>query len=138
MNSHIDVSKIDQYTAKEYDIAKYENMVKFYGWLQAQTTRYANGKQALQAYRNVTTETTAVEAPQSRPLPTFKSRQQLNSYLRRNGYCWQKTTAEDMDAFGADAFSQRYGDRQDFVWELIAPDFRTITVNQALEEITNG
>ena len=64
----------------------------------------------------------------------FRSRKELNNFLRRHGYTWQKTTEEDMDHLGPNAFENKYG-RRDFVWELIAPDYSVVTVAEALESI---
>lgn len=61
-------------------------------------------------------------------------RKETNRILRAHGYTWNREDEESMDAFGANAFGQMYGNAS-FVWELIAPDGRTVTVAQALAEI---
>jgi hypothetical protein len=63
-----------------------------------------------------------------------RRRQQTNAVLKLNGYRWQKVTEEDMDAFGASAFSNTYGNRE-HVWELIAPDGQVVTISEAMEAI---
>lgn len=62
-------------------------------------------------------------------------RRYQNDVLRKHGYTWHKEDEESMDAFGATAFEERYGSNVSSVWELTAPDGRTVTVQQALEEI---
>lgn len=66
-----------------------------------------------------------------------REREATNARLREHGYRWQKVDAESMDFAGAGAFDAIYGDRE-FVWELSAPDGRTVTVEQALAEIEGG
>ena len=92
INSHIDTSKTPYLTAKKYGIADYSEHVKFYNWLQVQTTRFVNVEDALKAWNGQTVEATpqVPEAPKQYKESDFRSRQELNSFLRRNGYTWHK------------------------------------------------
>lgn len=130
MNSHINISKIDTYTKEEYNIAKYDEMVKFYNWLESQTIKFTNAESALKAYRNSENTSAAEAQPQQAPCYTkksFKNRQQLNSLLRRNGYRWAKVAPM------GEAEENQYG--ESFRWELFTPANKITTVDQALKEI---
>lgn len=63
------------------------------------------------------------------------NREKTNSILRAHGYWWNREDEESMDRFGATAFETTYGPHVSVVWELVAPDGRTVTVEQALAEI---
>lgn len=62
-------------------------------------------------------------------------RKALNDNLYRHGYTWHKEDEESMDAFGATAFSDLYGNHVSEVWILTNPEGHEVTVAQALASI---
>lgn len=130
MNNHIDVSKIDMYTRKEFGLSSYDDSVEFYNWLQAQEVRFTNAKHALRVYRGqeeVPTAESKTQRQQRYTKSSFRSRQQLNGVLRRNGYIWHKVAT-----FGEFEESE-YGEC--YRWQLYSSDGRPVTVKEALAEI---
>lgn len=131
-NDHINVTKIDTYTNKEFGITSCEEMCKFQTWLDEQPTKIIFVKDALKLYRNpevvdiVTTE--AKTEKKIYKASDFKSRQQLNNFLRRNNYTWHKIAP--MNEYEED----RYG--ESCRWQLYSEDDRTVTVSEALGEIS--
>lgn len=131
MNSHIEVNKIDTITANEFSISKYDEMVRFRQWLDEQKVRFDNGRHALKVYRGKE-EAPAATGQQIINEPrytekSFKSRQQLNSFLRRNGYTWHKIAP--MGEVEESQYNESYR------WQLYSADDRAVTVEQALSEI---
>ena len=132
MNSHINVTRIDSYTAKQYNIKKYDEMVKFHQWLEVQTVRFDSAAQALQTYRGDAKPLETTDLVQTDKAPryterSFKSRQQLNNFLRRHGYTWHKIAPMSENE------ESHYG--ESFRWQLFSSDDRPLTVEQALTEI---
>jgi hypothetical protein len=66
---------------------------------------------------------------------TLRRRDAVNSALSRAGYRWQREDEESMDRFGATAFNAIYGGQSESVWFIVAPDGRTLSLQQALAEI---
>lgn len=63
-------------------------------------------------------------------------REATNAILRQHGYRWRKEDEESLDAFGARAFQDLYGNAS-HVWLLIAPDGREVSIKQAMQEIAD-
>ena len=59
-----------------------------------------------------------------------------NAHLKAHGYRWVKENEESMDYAGPSAFAQTYGDSVSYVWVLVAPDGREVSVEEALSEIS--
>lgn len=59
-------------------------------------------------------------------------RAKQNAILRRHGFRWQKVDEESMDAFGANAFYEQYGD-VDHVWLLLDRNGHEVSVRAAME-----
>jgi hypothetical protein len=128
VNSHINVSRIPVITAKQYNVVGYDESVKFANWLNAQTTRFATVEDALKAWNGQTVEAPQVaETPKQYKESDFRSRQELNNFLRRNGYTWSKVAT-----FG-EYEESRYGESGR--WQLYSSDDRAVTVAEALKEI---
>lgn len=60
-------------------------------------------------------------------------REAQNAFLKQHGYNWQKDEIIDFDQY--EEYDARYAE---FVWNLITPDGRIVTVEQALAEIERG
>lgn len=93
LNDHISARKLDIYAKDKYGIASYDEAVKFHKWVEQQVIQFDNTVHALKVYRGEEVSSPKPNHPEDKPKRTeksFKSRQQVNSYLRRNGYKWYK------------------------------------------------
>jgi len=124
MNDHIQANKLNHTDSKKYNVADYDDMVKFYRWVEAQTVEFKNTVEALKVYNGH--EDAPTQAQLKTRKQSFSSRKELNSYLRRHGYTWTKVAT-----FGEYEESQ-YGESTR--WSL-AKSSREVTVSQALSEI---
>jgi len=127
MNDHITVNRIDPLIAQKYNIAKYDNMVKFSQWLTAQSIKFENATQALKVYRNEEISTIQISPAPKCTKKSFKNRQQLNSFLRSNGYKWHKLAP--MNEYE----ESKYGESDR--WALLDSSGHEYTVNEALAKI---
>ncbi len=132
MNDHIVASKIDPYTAQDFNISKYDEMIKFSRWLDEQKIRFQDALHALRCYRGIANmpNEEEVEIRETNPTYTkanFKSRQELNNFLRRHGYTWHKIAPMNEDE------EDRYG--ESWRWQLYSVDDKPVTVNEALSQI---
>lgn len=130
MNDHIAVNKIDIYTAKEFQISKYDEMVKFSRWLEDQVIRFQDAKHALRCYRGIANMPSEDEVREAKPTYTktdFKNRQQLNNFLRQHGYTWHQIAPMN------EAEEDRYG--ESWRWQLFSDDDMPVTVQEALNRI---
>ena len=59
-----------------------------------------------------------------------------NARLKAHGYRWVKEDEESMDYAGPLAFEQAYGNNVSYVWVLVSPDGREVSVEEALSEIS--
>jgi hypothetical protein len=73
-------------------------------------------------------EAAAKHAEEMQQAKTVRERQ--NAFLREHGYKWSKV--ETTGYFGG------IGDEQEWSWILFAPDGRSVTVQQALDEIARA
>jgi len=65
-----------------------------------------------------------------------EQRRIVNAILREAGYRWHREDEESMDAFGANAFNDIYGNR-DHVWLLISPTGSEVSVSEAMKDIAS-
>jgi hypothetical protein len=119
---------MDIYTAEKFSIKTYEDSVALYNWLEEQTVKFTNLLHALKVYRGQEDAPTATAKPQQRyTKKSFKSRKQLNNFLRRHGYTWRKVAPM------GEGEESAYG--ESWRWELYSSDNRVVTVDEALKEI---
>lgn len=115
LNKHLNPQRLSFSSKRDYELKTDQDIQDFSDWLEVQTEKFGSVQEALEVYRNGTsvqseTETKVVTTKKTYIQSDFKSRQQLNSFLRRNGYTWHKIAPMN------EAEESQYG--ESYRWQL--------------------